>query len=118
MATVPSKVVDALIKVSACKFGGKTRGRFRISVKELEILCNRRVIYEDFLGLVAIEASQRGYLFARLDSTNYLFMKIGPLSGWRKATKALATENRVSLKRSEPVKKRKEGGSRWLSLNG
>lgn len=101
--TVPQKVVEALIKISVCSFGGKERGRYRISVKELEILCRKRIIYEDFVRLVATEAAERGYLFARLDSTNYLFQRIGPLTGWRKATKALATENRISTKRQRKV---------------
>jgi len=95
MATVPSRVVYALIKIIGCSFGGKKGGRFRLGLKELEIISRKRVIYEDFLRLVEIEAAERGYLFARLDSTNYLFMKIGPLS-WRKAPVALAKENSIT----------------------
>lgn len=96
MATMPNKVVDALIKISVSRFGGKDRGRFRLTVKELEIITGKRVIYEDFLGLVATEASQRGWLFARLDSTSHLFMKVGPLTGFRKVPKVIAEENSIT----------------------
>jgi hypothetical protein len=103
MATVPNKVVDALIKISVCRFGGKERGRFRLGLKELEIISGKRVVYEDFLRLITVEAAERGYLFARLDTTNYLFMKIGPLTGWRKAPVALATDHKIK----NPKKQRK-----------
>jgi hypothetical protein len=101
MATVPSRVVDALIKISVSRFGGKDRGRFRLGLSELETISHKRVIYEDFLGRIAMEASQRGWLFARLDSTNYLFMKVGPLTGFRKATKALAEEYKINNQKEQ-----------------
>lgn len=50
------------------EFGGKERGRFRISLKLLQELAGRRRLYTDDIQIIGRELFERGYVLIDMES--------------------------------------------------
>jgi hypothetical protein len=67
----PSTLANAADKLAAlfdAPFGGKTKGRYRISTKLLRQVCQCRRLFEDDIRQLTRELLERGYVLIDMDS--------------------------------------------------
>lgn len=63
-----ASAADKLAALFDRPFGGKTKGRFRISAKLVRQACQRRRLYEDDIRQLTRELLERGYILVDMDS--------------------------------------------------
>ncbi len=64
-------------------FGGKLRGRYRISSKLLQTLAGRRRLYEDEIKFISRALLEQGYVLIDMDSY-YSVLSAGTVSSYRR----------------------------------
>ncbi len=62
------RVADEIAELYEAQFGGKDRGRFRISAKLLSQMADRRRLYEDDIKAIHRALYERGYLLLDLET--------------------------------------------------
>lgn len=67
-ASMPATVARRLAELHERGFGGKVRGRYRISMKYLRRLSGRSRLYPEDVGAIARELYQRGFILIDLES--------------------------------------------------
>ena len=79
---------DRLAQLYDEQFGGKERGRYRISAKLLRALADRRRLYEDDIRKLARALFERGYVLIDMDSF-YVVMSSNSFVNYRRSPEGL-----------------------------
>lgn len=64
----PAPVADRLAALFDAPFGGKPKGRFRVSNKLVRQMLRRRRLYEDDIRQLSREMLERGYVLVDMES--------------------------------------------------
>ncbi|MDH3666894.1 MAG: hypothetical protein OEN23_08180 [Paracoccaceae bacterium] len=79
---------DRLAQLYDEAFGGKPRGRYRISAKLLRALTDRHRLYEDDIRQLARALFERGYVLIDMDSF-YVVMSSNSFVNYRRPPESL-----------------------------
>src|SRR5437016_7612539 len=85
------KVANQLIAFYETEFGGKKRGKYRVSTKNMMRIAGRRALRDVFLDEVAGELLERGFLLLDMRDTDaksaFAVIAIRATDGWRSLSK-------------------------------
>ena len=79
---------DRLAALYDESFGGKSKGRYRISVKLVRQLAGKRRLYEDDIRILTREMLERGYVLIDMDSF-FVVMGANTFVNYRRANEDL-----------------------------
>jgi hypothetical protein len=88
----PEDLVEFLVRLSNERFGGASRGKYRVSRKFLRQLAGRRKLSDEYLSALAEEMFEAGFVFVNCESY-YIVLSQKQFVSYRRVT-ALAL-NRV-----------------------
>lgn len=97
-----SETVETLLSLYDKSFGGKQRGRFRISAKLLCRIVGQRRIWPEQVEAIRRELYERGYLLVDLE-TYYAIVSQKTFAGYRRVNEASIEEVAGPLGLSGPV---------------
>lgn len=86
--TIEQSVADRLVALYDQEFGGKDRGRFRISMKHLRVLTGRRRVPASLVRKIAEEMTERGYVFIDLE-TYFVVLAERTFRGYRRVSDSI-----------------------------
>lgn len=85
---IEKAVADRLAALYDQEFGGKERGRFRISMKHLRALTGRRRVPSSLVQKIAEEMTERGYVFIDLE-TYFVVLAERTFRGYRRVSDSI-----------------------------
>jgi hypothetical protein len=62
------QIAECLAALYETRFGGKERGRYRISMKQMRALTNRKRVPGDIIGRIGEEVFELGYVLVDLET--------------------------------------------------
>jgi len=86
----PYEVACKLANFYDQSFGGKKSGRYRVSIKNLRRLMQRRRIVDEFVRLLGEEMFELGYVFIDMESF-YVVTNARTFTNYRRLADALIT---------------------------
>jgi len=93
MESRPSErqIAEQLAALYQEKFGGKERGRYRISMKQMRALTNRKRVPGEVIGKVAEELFELGYVFIDLE-TFFVILAQATFRSYRRVSDSCLTD--------------------------
>ncbi len=93
-------VAERLVKLYEVPFGGKQRGRFRISMKVMRALTGRKRVSEAMVREISAEVFELGYVLVDLDGY-FVVLAQRTFRGYRRVSDAICSSGRQA-----PIKER------------
>ncbi|MDA1100834.1 MAG: hypothetical protein O2967_17820 [Proteobacteria bacterium] len=84
-------VAERLVELYDLEFGGKKRGRYRISMKHMRILTGRRRIPAAMIRSISMELFERGYVLIDLE-TYFVVLAERTFRSYRRVSDAIITK--------------------------
>jgi hypothetical protein len=84
-------VAERLVELYDLEFGGKERGRYRISMKHMRILTERRRIPAAMIRLIGEALFERGYILIDLE-TYFVILVDHTFRNYRRVSDAIITK--------------------------
>lgn len=79
------QIAERLTELYEEKFGGKERGRYRISMKQMRVLTGRKRVPSDVIGKVGEELFELGYVLIDLE-TFFVVLAQGTFRSYRRVS--------------------------------
>jgi len=84
-------VAERLVELYGVEFGGKERGRYRISMKHMRILTGRRRIPAEMIRSISEELFELGYILIDLE-TYFVILVDRTFRNYRRVSDAIITK--------------------------
>jgi hypothetical protein len=85
------KIAETLVRMYDCEFGGKVRGRFRVSMKHMRKLAGRRRVHEELLRQIADQLYELGFVLIDLE-TYFVVVSQTTFRGYRRVNDAIIND--------------------------